>query len=128
MRTIICGGRDYMVTLLDEQWLDEQRKLLPITLVIEGGCRRKDYRGDDLPTADLGAYQWAMKRAIPVATMDANWSYFGKSAGPKRNSVMAELGEICIAFPGGRGTQDMMDKAEQNNLRVIKSPGRGWDF
>lgn len=124
MRAVITGGRDYMVTLLDEEWLDDMCGKIGITMVIEGGCRRKDFRGDDLPTADLGAKRWAMKRGIPVATMDANWAFHGKAAGPIRNGDMAVLAEVCLAFPGGRGTADMKNQAIERGLTVHESPGR----
>lgn len=120
MRVIICGGRDYALTVCDAKWLDALHAEHNFTLVIEGGCRRKDYRGDNLPTADYGAYRWAMSRGIQPARMDANWDKYDKAAGPIRNERMAELGELCIAFPGGRGTANMCAKAEARGLRVIR--------
>lgn len=122
MRVVICGGRDYVLTQADAAWLDALHAEHRFTLVIEGGCRRKDYRGDDLPTADFGAYRWARSRGIPTATMDANWDLHGKAAGPIRNGHMAMLAEICIAFPGGRGTNDMCEQAEARGLRVFRRP------
>lgn len=119
MKAIICGGREYQLTQGDARWLDGLHAEHKFTLVIEGGCRRKDYRGDDLPTADYGAYRWARSRGIQTATMDANWPLHNKAAGPLRNGEMAKLGEICIAFPGGRGTTDMCRQAKDRGLRVI---------
>lgn len=121
MEAIICGGRDYTLTVGDAKWLDGLQAQHGITFVIEGGCRRKDYRGDDLPTADLGAKRWAWSRGIPVATVDANWSAHGKAAGPIRNGWMLALlhpGDIVIALPGGRGTADMIEQAEKEGFKV----------
>lgn len=120
---IICGSRDYVMHHTDISWLDALHETYKFTLVIEGGCRRK-YKGMDLPTADLLGYQWARSRKITTATMDANWGEYGNAAGPIRNSAMAELGvtlnAIVIAFPGGRGTEDMCTKAEAKGLKIIR--------
>lgn len=119
---IITGGRDYAFTPEDIAWLDQLYAHYRFTLVIEGGCRRKDYRGDDLPTADYCGYMWALRVGIQTATMAANWSKHGKAAGPIRNEAMAKLGEaigaIVIAFPGGRGTADMISRAGERGLNV----------
>lgn len=120
MKVVICGGRTYTLTRGDAAWLDQLALEHRFTLVIEGGCRRKDEHGNDLPTADLGAYRWAKSRGIQPATMDANWEQYGKAAGPRRNAAMAELAELCIAFPGGRGTEDMCRQAEARGVRVIR--------
>lgn len=125
MKTIICGGRDYVLTVGDAKWLDVLNAEHGFTLVIEGGCRRKDSDGNDLPTADLGAYRWARSRGIQTATMDANWELHGKKAGPLRNEEMSKVGELCIAFPGGRGTRDMIERATAHGLRVIKRQEMG---
>jgi hypothetical protein len=120
---IITGGRDYAFTEDDIAWLNWLNDDHEFNLVIEGGCRRKDYRGDDLPTADYCGYMWARSRGIQTATMDANWD-LGKAGGPIRNSAMADLGQklgaIVAAFPGGRGTADMAAKAEARGLRVVR--------
>ena len=120
---IITGGRDYAFTADDHAVLDALHLGHHFTLVIEGGCRRKDYRGDDLPTADYCGYLWARSRGIQTATMDANWDKYGKSAGPKRNAAMAELGKrlgaMVIPFPGGRGTADMVNKATERGLEIV---------
>lgn len=121
---IITGGRDYAFTPEDIAWLDKLHAERRFTLVIEGGCRRKDYRGDDMPTADYCGYTWARQRGIQTATMDANWPEHAKAAGPIRNAAMAELGAalgaIVIAFPGGKGTSDMCAKAEGKGMKVIR--------
>lgn len=121
---IITGGRDYAFTQDDIEWLNWLHTDHEFTLIIEGGCRRKDYRGDDLPTADYCGYQWARSQGIQTATMDANWPKHAKGAGPIRNSMMARMGKqlnaIVIAFPGGHGTADMTAKAETLGLRVIR--------
>ncbi len=127
MKSIITGGRTYTLTVRDAKWLDGLVTERGIRLIIEGGCRRKDYRGDMLPTADYGAYRWAMSRGLPVATVDANWDLHGKAAGPIRNGQMLMLlspGDIVIAFPGGTGTADMCAQAEREGFEVVKCPAK----
>ena len=42
----------------------------------------------------------------------AQWAKYGKAAGPMRNQEMLDSGiDLVVAFPGGRGTADMLDKA-----------------
>src|SRR5262249_48090233 len=46
---------------------------------------------------------------------------YGRSAGPRRNSEMLLKGpEMLLAFPGGKGTADMVDKAERYGLEILK--------
>lgn len=119
MRVVITGGREYAFTTEDIAWLDNMHRRYNFTLVIEGGCRRKDYRGDHLPTADRCAYVWATLNGIQTATMEANWTWFKKAGGPIRNGEMAKLAEVCVAFPGGRGTADMVRQATARGLKVL---------
>lgn len=121
---IVTGGRDYVMHPSDIPWLDALHETYKFTLLIEGGCRRKDSQGRDLPTADLLGYRWARSRKIQTATMDANWDAFDRAAGPIRNSAMAKLGAalgaVVVVFPGGRGTADMAAKGEAAGLKVIR--------
>lgn len=122
MKVIICGGREYELTPLDKNWLDDLHARYSFSLVIEGGCRRKDDYGNQLPTADLGGYLWARSRGIQTATMDANWPLFDKAAGPIRNDRMAAFGDMVIAFPGGRGTESMIRIGKSYGLQVKQPP------
>jgi hypothetical protein len=109
MKTIICGGRDYVLTRGDARWLDELRVSLPITEVVCGEAKG----------ADAGGKKWAIARGVPVKSFPAEWSVFGKHAGPIRNEQMAEYAEGCIAFPGGFGTGDMIRRAHKHGCMVV---------
>lgn len=55
----------------------------------------------------------------------AKWTLEGNSAGPRRNSRMLkealEKGlDMCLAFPGGTGTADMVRKAERAGIPVVR--------
>ena len=110
MKTIICGGRDYKFTAEDKMWLDDLAVSLPITEVVQGGASGADYEGKI----------WAIRSGIRTAEFRANWKAHGKAAGPLRNAEMARYAEACIAFPGGRGTADMIRRAEARGLKVVR--------
>lgn len=71
-----------------------------MTLLIHG-----DARG-----ADRLAARWAVQNGVPVKAFPANWRAHGLAAGPMRNEQMLVEGmpQLVIAFPGGRGTADMV--------------------
>lgn len=110
MKTIICGGRDYVMTDADRAWLDGLKESLPITVVVVGGARG----------ADLGAERWAVARCIPIKSFLARWAREGKAAGPRRNQQMADYADACIAFPGEKGTADMLRRAEAKGLVIVR--------
>jgi hypothetical protein len=110
---LVCGGRAYRDKALLENYLDLFNKAHPVSIVIEGGALG----------ADRLAREWAVKNGVHVATVNALWSR-GKGAGHVRNRAMLALRpDYVIAFPGGRGTQNMMAQAERAWVRVIRA---GW--
>lgn len=121
MRVLICGGRDFENTAMFADAMSHISPVLPLfTLVIEGGATG----------ADTLARRWAEAREIPVWTFPADWKRYGpKAAGPVRNRQMLEEGkpEALIAFPGGSGTADMLDKASRDFnvawLVKVRNPG-----
>lgn len=50
----------------------------------------------------------------------AEWTLYGKSAGPRRNAEMLEDADVLIAFPGGDGTADCVTKARRAQIPVIE--------
>jgi len=108
MKILVCGGRDYNDTNKINQTLTE----LAPNCVIHGGARG----------ADILAAQWAKSKGIPAVEVLANWDYYQKAAGPIRNKWMLEFCEpdIVVAFPGGRGTANMIEQAEAKGIKVIR--------
>lgn len=107
MRVLVCGGRDYTgdVSCLN---------MIDISILIHGGARGAD---------DLAAW-WAKTNGIPAAAVPAYWDKFGKSAGYQRNAAMLLLQpEYCVAFPGGKGTQMMVDLCEKKGIPVWRPYG-----
>src|SRR5690606_30354012 len=64
-----------------------------------------------------------------VVAYPADWRRHGRAAGPIRNQEMADAGaDLCIAFPGGRGTADMVRRARAAGIPVRSVPERQWRY
>lgn len=110
MRVIVCGGRDYNDTKAIFTALDKLHAQTPIEAVIHGNASGADRIG--------GA--WDENRGVGNWPVPAQWAKFGKSAGPRRNQNMLGMGaDAVVAFPGGRGTADMIRRAEKSGVKVI---------
>lgn len=114
-RILVCGGRDWsnytMVSgVLDGFRQEYHEKGQPI-VIVQGGA----------VGADFLAKRYAIEYDIPYEEFVAEWNKYGRAAGPMRNSAMLESGiDVVVAFPGGRGTQDTVKKAEKLGIRVWK--------
>jgi len=111
-RVLVCGGRDFndhdrVFAVLDdvhqERWISE----------IIYGCATG---------ADQLARDWARYRGRESTGFPADWKRHGKAAGPKRNTRMIEEGkpDLVIAFPGGKGTANMVAQARAAGIEVIE--------
>jgi hypothetical protein len=114
-RYLLCGGRDYD----DEDRVKiELRKLPRDSILVEGDARGADsaveYAADQLNMRE-GYNFWVWR-------CPADWTGLGKAAGPARNEEMLRetFPNSGIAFPGGRGTDDMVGRMEEGGLRVIR--------
>lgn len=113
MRVLVCGGRNYedaerVVAVLDKLHNTGEG----IDVLIEGGARGADRLGR----------RWAQAEPVRVETYEAEWEHHGKFAGHLRNQRMVDEGkpDLVIAFPGGRGTADMVKKAHKAGVKVIE--------
>ncbi|MFC5509336.1 hypothetical protein [Bosea massiliensis] len=131
---IICGGRSYGVmprnyeaddyTRLQKLALRERERLSQI--LREAGPRlgvTKMVMGDQTGADSLAA-RWCEGNGMSFQVYPAEWEKLGTRAGPVRNLQMIKeedpMPTICIAFPGSRGTRDMVKQAEGHFVRVIK--------
>lgn len=112
MRVLVCGGRDFSDCKLVFDTLDQLAKSEVVDCIIEG-----DARG-----ADRIAGAWAKRRRVDLRLFPADWTKYGKAAGPIRNQKMLDTGrpDLCIAFPGGSGTADMVRRARAAGVNVIE--------
>ena len=81
--------------------------------IISGGARGADTLGEE----------YAKLKSLHVYRVLPLWDAFGKSAGPKRNTAMAEIAHAVVVFHAGtdRGSQSMIRIATERKLplRVI---------
>lgn len=114
LRVLVCGGREF------DNWTAVTRTLsaihaeTPIGCIIEGGARG----------ADFLAQKWARHNNIASMRFEAHWNTMGKRAGHVRNGWMLEYGQpdLVIAFPGAKGTQNMVEQAARAGVEV-RRPG-----
>ena len=66
------------------------------------------------------AYDWAVCNWSKIEEFPANWAKHGNMAGPIRNQAMLVKGkpDLVLAFPGGRGTADMVNRARVSKVPV----------
>lgn len=138
MKVIVTGGRDYTDSVTFFREMDKIHAQRKIELVIEGGQRTRDRQRGTIGGADYWAYMWAASRRVPTVRVDADWndlsqpdarimkrgdgSKFDAEAGPRRNQRMIDhyQPDAVICTRGGRGTADMVRRAYQSGLEVIR--------
>lgn len=108
MRVLVCGGRDYF----DFPRVEEMLSRITITSIVHGGASG----------ADALAQEYADDHFIPTLVFEADWAKHGKAAGPIRNEYMLLHGkpDLVMAFPGGRGTADMVRRAKAAGVPVVE--------
>lgn len=111
-RILVCGGRDFEDSYkLDKELTFCRKWFHQNAIIIHGGQRGAD---------DLAGW-WAKLNGYPCAIVPANWQYYNKAAGAIRNSWMLLLNpDLVIAFPGGIGTRDMINKAINSGIDVYE--------
>jgi hypothetical protein len=131
MRIVLCcGDRNWDDAKKIYRILKHEHKKRPIDFVIEGGALGADYLSRVV----------AEKLGIQVVECPANWEYFGKKAGPIRNTQQLRLA-LELACEGGqisgseqkmnmivfafhsnikqsKGTKNMVEQAKKANVKV----------
>lgn len=110
MRLLVCGGRDFYDFDRIAAGLAPYKDA---SLLMHG-----DARG-----ADRLSGQWASIFCVPVKKFPAEWGLHGKAAGHIRNQQMLDEGkpDLVVAFPGGKGTADMVRRAKAAGVRVVEA-------
>lgn len=113
-RVIVCGGRDYDDVRTLRAVLTKVWRKHPTAVLVEGGARG----------ADRLAGQWADEQNVDHEVVLADWDTLGRSAGFRRNEQMAALPGVIgvVAFPGGNGTQHMIETACKRGIPVYRVP------
>ena len=111
MRVIIAGSRGFADYAFLSQTMDYLLSETPggITIV-SGGARGADSMGE----------RYAGERGYEVARYPAEWEKYGKSAGYRRNAVMAANADALVAFWDGKspGTRHMINLAREKGLKI----------
>lgn len=81
-----------------------------ITEVVSGTAKGADKLGEE----------WAMEHGVPIKQFPADWDKHGKSAGYKRNVIMANYADCLIAIWDGKskGTEHMIKIAHDKGLSI----------
>lgn len=115
-KVIICGSRDFT----DYELLKSKCDLF-LSKKIEDGYKITIISGCAKGADTLGE-RYANERNFYIEKHPANWNKYGKGAGFIRNQEMALSAHACIAFfsstKESKGTKDMVNKAEKENLMV----------
>ncbi len=110
MKVIIAGSRGFSDFQLLMAKCEEILANRDDVEIVSGTAKGADKMGE----------HYASLRGFKVKQFPADWDKYGKSAGYKRNSQMADYADMLIAFWDGnsRGTKHMIDLANQKNLVV----------
>lgn len=107
-RILVCGGRNYFNQAQVNTILDQHSP----AVIIHGAARG----------ADTLAGNYARANNLPEISCPADWAKYGLKAGFLRNAQMLNdhKPDLVIAFPGGRGTADMVRRARRAKVAVIE--------
>lgn len=106
---LITGGRDFTDAAYVGRILSVVHRRCAFTAIRQGTARG----------ADQLAAEWGWDHGIAVQSYPAEWEKWGKRAGFIRNQEMIDGGVrpwACIAFPGGRGTADMVSRVQRAGI------------
>jgi hypothetical protein len=108
MKTIVAGSRDITEFHIVKKAIKDSG--FEITELVSGGARGVDGLGE----------KYARESHIPIKQFIPDWDKFGKSAGHKRNSQMADYADALIAIWDGvsKGTAGMIADATRKGLKV----------
>ena len=107
-RSVVAGCRDYENYREAKAYIDfcisKIRKNYTL-IFVSGGCKGADMLGE----------RYAKENGFKIERYIADWEKYGKSAGPKRNMQMAEIGDYVICFWDGKskGTLTMINCAKK---------------
>lgn len=113
MHIIVAGCRDFNdYSVVENEMMNYIGKFIgKIEIeIISGGAKGADALGE----------RFAKEYNLSLKVVPADWKTYGRSAGPRRNELMARMAGTLIAFWDGksRGTKNMIDTAKKLGLRV----------
>lgn len=113
MKVLVCGGQSY----------NDLDKFFEVMVKYVGGYEPEDVTiiSGMAKGADTLAANFAKNNGCKLLAFPANWDKEGKAAGPIRNQRMLDEGkpDLVIAFPGGKGTKNMIDRSIKAGVQVV---------
>jgi predicted Rossmann-fold nucleotide-binding protein len=115
MRVLVCGGRDNH----DEEYVE---KALDRLLATRGPFERLIH--GDARGVDRMAGKWARDHGVLEWDFLPEWHRVDHNDGEGRNQRMIAEGapDLVIAFPGGVGTENMIELARAAGIEVMEIP------
>jgi hypothetical protein len=110
---LVCGGRDFADAGMFRSAMADLVRLKGMPArIIHGGAQG----------ADTMAGEYADRHALDLCVERADWRKHGRAAGPIRNQAMLDKHRpaLVVAFPGGRGTADMVARARAAGVDVAE--------
>ncbi|MBR5772550.1 MAG: DUF2493 domain-containing protein [Clostridia bacterium] len=114
-KVLVCGGVDFNNEALLAETLDailEKEN----TVIVSGGAKG----------ADTLAEKYAADNGIEIKVFPAEWSKYGRSAGPIRNKKMLDFisgsgNPLVVAFWNGksRGTKNTIETARKMEIATL---------
>jgi hypothetical protein len=110
MKVIIAGGRTFSDYELLKEKCDKFLENQTNVEIVSGTANGADKLGE----------RYAKEKGYKIVQFPAQWNTWGKSAGYKRNTEMAQYADMLIAFwdSESRGTKHMIDLAHKKLLKV----------
>ncbi len=113
-RIVVAGCRYYKDYIEAEKYIDlciDNLKKKYTLVFVSGGCSGADFLGE----------KYDLNNNYFLEIYKAEWSKYGKMAGPLRNKRMAEIGDYFICFWDGKskGTKNLIE-----NVRIKNKPLR----
>ena len=114
MRLLVCGGRHFEDAEMVHHELTALHWRKPISVVVHGS----------IAGVGIIAEAWARRHGIAVVRYPPNWEFYGKKAEGLRSDFMLtdSRPDLVVAFPGGRHTADLVQRAINVGLAVLAIP------
>ena len=113
MKVIIAGTRTFNDYQLLKNKVDNilQDYLNEKIIICSGGASGADALGE----------RYATEKGLPLKYFFANWSLYGRGAGPIRNAQMADYADLAICFWDAKstGTKNMIEQMKRRNKKFV---------